>query len=68
MTTEMMSTISLLPRSMEHEAVVVSRHHTSEGLVTWARCTSCGDIQLWLTRPGSQTPTLIKSIVADFVV
>jgi hypothetical protein len=60
MTTQMLSTISVIPRRVEHELGVLSRHHTSEGVVTWARCT-CGDVQLWLTHPGDQAPTLIKS-------
>ncbi len=60
MTTQMMSTISLLPRHVQHELVVLSRHRTSEGTVTWARC-PCGDLQIWLTPPGNRTPTLIKS-------
>jgi hypothetical protein len=60
MTTEMLSTISLIPRLVEHELVVLSRHRTSDGVVTWTRC-DCGDLQIWLTRPGNQTPTLLKS-------
>jgi hypothetical protein len=45
----------------EHELVVLSRHRTSEGVVTYARCT-CGDLQTWLTGAGSPAHTLIKSI------
>jgi hypothetical protein len=42
-----------IPRSApaaesEHELVVLSRHRTSEGIVTYARCT-CGELQIWLT-------------------
>jgi hypothetical protein len=60
MTTE---TTSLIPRPVagQHELVVLSHHRTSEGIVTWARCT-CGDVQIWLTRPGNRSPTLLKSI------
>lgn len=57
----MMLTIGLIPRRMQLEPVVLSRHRTSEGVITWARG-NCGDLQIWLTRPGNQTPTLIKSI------
>jgi hypothetical protein len=35
----------------EHEPVVLSRHRTSEGVVTYTRCT-CGDLQVWLTGGG----------------
>jgi phosphoribosylcarboxyaminoimidazole (NCAIR) mutase len=45
----------------EHELVVLSRHRTSEGVVTYARCT-CGDLQIWLTGVGGPTHTPIKSI------
>jgi hypothetical protein len=45
----------------EHELVVLSRHRTSEGVVTYARC-SCGDLQIWLTGAGRPANTLIKSI------
>jgi hypothetical protein len=45
----------------EHEMVVLSRHRTSEGVVTWARC-DCGDLQIWLTGADRPTHTLIKSI------
>jgi hypothetical protein len=46
---------------MEHEPVVLSRHRTSEGIVTYARCT-CGELQIWLTGAGRPAQTLIKSI------
>jgi hypothetical protein len=45
----------------EHELVVLSRHRTSEGVVTYARCT-CGELQIWLPDAGSPAHTLIKSI------
>ena len=44
----------------EHELVVVSRHRTSEGVVTYARC-NCGDLQIWLADAGRPAHTLIKS-------
>jgi hypothetical protein len=46
---------------LEHELVVLSRHRTSEGVVTYARCT-CGELQIWLTGAGRPAHTLIKSI------
>ena len=45
----------------EHELAVLSRHPTSEGVVTYARCT-CGELQIWLTGAGRPGHTLIKSI------
>jgi phosphoribosylcarboxyaminoimidazole (NCAIR) mutase len=45
----------------EHELVVLSRHRTSEGVVTYARC-HCGELQIWLSGAGGPAPTLIKSI------
>jgi hypothetical protein len=45
----------------EHELVVLSRHPTSEGVVTYARCT-CGELQIWVTGAGRPAHTLIKSI------
>jgi hypothetical protein len=45
----------------EHELVVLSRHRTSEGVVTYARC-SCGELQIWRTGAGRPADTLIKSI------
>jgi hypothetical protein len=45
----------------EHELVVLSRHRTSEGVVTYARC-HCGELQIWLTGAGRPAHTLIKSI------
>jgi hypothetical protein len=45
----------------EHELVVLSRHQTSEGVVTYARC-HCGELQIWLTAAGRPGHTLIKSI------
>lgn len=45
----------------EHELVVLSRHRTSEGVVTYARC-NCGELQIWLTGAGRPAHTLIKSI------
>jgi hypothetical protein len=45
----------------EHELVVLSRHRTSEGIITYARCT-CGDLQIWLTGAGRPAHTPIKSI------
>jgi hypothetical protein len=45
----------------EHELVVLSRHRTSEGVVTYARC-NCGDLQIWLAGAGRPAHTLIKSI------
>jgi hypothetical protein len=44
----------------EHELVVLSRHRTSEGVVTYARC-DCGELQIWLTGAGRPAHTLIKS-------
>jgi phosphoribosylcarboxyaminoimidazole (NCAIR) mutase len=57
MTTE----VSAPAAELEHELVVLSRHRTSEGVVTYARCT-CGDRQIWLTGAGSPAQTLIRSI------
>jgi hypothetical protein len=45
----------------EHELAVLSRHRTSEGIVTYARCT-CGVLQIWLTGASRPAHTLIKSI------
>ncbi len=45
----------------EHERVVLSRHRTSEGVVTYARCT-CGELQIWLAGAGRSADTLITSI------
>ena len=45
----------------EHELVVLSRHRTSEGVVTYARCT-CGELQIWLAGAGRPAHTLIRSI------
>lgn len=45
----------------EHELVVLSRHPTSEGVVTYARC-PCGELQVWLTGAGRPAHTLITSI------
>jgi hypothetical protein len=45
----------------EHALVVLSRHRTSEGVVTYTRCNS-GELQIWLTGVGRPAPTLIKSI------
>ena len=45
----------------EHELVMLPRHRTSEGVVTYARC-NCGDLQIWLTDAGRPAHTLIKSI------
>jgi hypothetical protein len=46
---------------LEHELVVLSRHRTYEGVVTYARC-NCGELQIWLTGAGRPAHTLIKSI------
>jgi hypothetical protein len=46
----------------EHELMVLSRHRTSEGVVTYARC-SCGELQIWRTDAGRPAHTLIKSSV-----
>jgi phosphoribosylcarboxyaminoimidazole (NCAIR) mutase len=45
----------------EHEPVVLSRHRTSEGVVTYAISNS-GDLQIRLTGAGRPAHTLIKSI------
>jgi hypothetical protein len=45
----------------EHELVVLSRHRTSEGVVTYARC-HCGELQIWLTAAARPAHTLIQSI------
>ena len=45
----------------EHELDVLSRHRTSEGVVTYARCT-CGELQIWLSGAGRPAHTLITSI------
>ena len=45
----------------DHELVVLSRHRTSEGVVTYARC-NCGELQIWLTGAGRPAHTLIISI------
>lgn len=44
----------------EHELVVLSRHRTAEGVITYTRC-SCGELQIWLTGGGGPAHTL-KSI------
>jgi hypothetical protein len=44
----------------EHQPVVLSRHRTSQGVVTYARC-SCGDLQIWLTGAGQPTSALVKA-------
>jgi hypothetical protein len=44
-----------------HELVVLSRHQTSEGVVTYTRC-PCGELQIWLTGTGRPAPTLITSV------
>jgi hypothetical protein len=41
------------PDAADHE--IVSRHHTSEGLVTWARCI-CGTLQAWMEPAGGPEP------------
>lgn len=45
----------------DHELVVLSRHRTAAGVVTYTRCT-CGELQIWLTEAGSPADTLITSI------
>jgi hypothetical protein len=45
----------------EHELIVLSRHRTSEGVVTYARC-NCGDLQIWLTGAGRPAHPLVTSI------
>ena len=45
----------------EHELVVLSRHRTSEGVVTYARSDS-GALQIWLSGAGRPARTLIRSI------
>jgi hypothetical protein len=45
----------------QHELMVLSRHRTSEGLITYARCT-CGELQIWLAGARRPAHTLIKSI------
>ena len=47
--------------ALAHELVVLSRHRTSEGVVTYTRC-SCGELQVWLTGAGGPADTLITSI------
>ena len=49
------------PAGSEHELVVLSRHRTSEGLVSYTRC-PCGELQIWLTGAARPAPTLIPSI------
>jgi hypothetical protein len=44
----------------EHELMALSRHRTSEGVVTYARC-RCGELQIWLTGAGRPAHTLIKA-------
>jgi hypothetical protein len=34
-----------------HQLMVLSRHQTSEGTLTYTRC-RCGELQIWLTHPG----------------
>jgi hypothetical protein len=43
-----------------HEPTVLSRHRTSEGVVTYTRCT-CGELQIWRTAASRPTPTPIKT-------
>ena len=45
----------------EHELMVLSRHRTSEGVVTYTRC-PCGELQIWRTGAGRPAHTLITSI------
>jgi hypothetical protein len=44
----------------EHQPMVLSRHRTSEGVVTYTRCT-CGELQIWLTGATRPAHTLITS-------
>jgi hypothetical protein len=48
-------------RAAEHQLVVLSRHATSQGIVTYARC-SCGNLQIWLTAAGRPARRLAKVI------
>jgi hypothetical protein len=63
MTTEMLSRNPTSAPAAEpaHALVVLSRHQTSEGVVTYTRC-PCGELQIWLTGAGGPAPTLITSI------
>jgi hypothetical protein len=45
----------------DHELVVLSRHRTSEGVVTYTRC-SCGALQIWHTSTDHPAPALLTSI------
>jgi hypothetical protein len=45
----------------EHELMVLSHHRTSEGVLTYTRCT-CGELQIWLTGADSPADSPIKSI------
>jgi hypothetical protein len=45
----------------EHELVVLSRHRTSEGVITYAH-NNGGELQIWLTGADRPAPTLITSI------
>jgi hypothetical protein len=49
------------PAGSEHRLVVLSRHLTSQGVVTYARCT-CGDLQIRLTGAGGPAARLVKVI------
>ena len=62
MTTGVESTITTAEPA--HELVVLSRHRTSEGVVTYARCT-CGELQIWLAGTDRAAPTLVKSIPGE---
>jgi hypothetical protein len=48
---------------LEHELVVLSRHRTSEGVVTYARC-DCGELQIWLTGAGRPAHTRVLAATA----
>ena len=45
---------------LEHELVVLSRHRTSEGVVTYTRC-RCGELQIWLSAAGRPPHPLVTS-------
>jgi hypothetical protein len=44
-----------------HDPIVLSRHQTSEGILTYTGCT-CGELHIWLTTAGRPTHTLIQTI------
>jgi hypothetical protein len=52
-------TIPTIPEPA-HQLVVLSRHHTSQGTITYTRCT-WGALQIWHTSTDHPAPTLLTT-------